>query len=101
MGWKSHGFRFKSGRKLRKKVREKGIKIRRALQTFEIGQIVHIDIDPAVHKGMPHPRFQGRTGRVVGVRGRAYLVEVTDGGKKKIVFARPEHLKPQGGSNAV
>lgn len=97
MGYsKSHGFRFKSGRKLRKRVREKGIKIRKVLQTFEIGQTVHIDIEPASHKGMPHPRFQGRTGKVVGVRGRAYLVEISDGGKTKIVFARPEHLKAQG-----
>ncbi|HDM60427.1 MAG TPA: 50S ribosomal protein L21e [Archaeoglobus veneficus] len=93
MGWKSHGFRFKSGRKLRKGVREKGIRIRRALQTFEVGQYVHIDIDSAVHKGMPHPRFQGRTGRIIGQRGRAYLVEVRDGGKYKTLIVRPEHLK--------
>jgi large subunit ribosomal protein L21e len=97
MGWKSHGFRFKSGRKLRKRVREKGIKIRRVLQTFEIGQTVHIDIDPAVHKGMPHPRFQGRTGVVVGQRGRAYMVRIRDGRSYKILIVRPEHLKPQGG----
>ncbi|HIP25918.1 MAG TPA: 50S ribosomal protein L21e [Archaeoglobus profundus] len=97
MGWKSHGFRFKSGRKLRKKIREKGIKIRRALQTFEVGQIVHIDIDPSVHKGMPHPRFQGRTGIVIGQRGRAYLVRIRDGDSYKILIVRPEHLKPQGG----
>jgi len=97
MGWKSHGFRFKSGRKLRKRIRDKGIKIRRALQTFEVGQIVHIDIDPSVHKGMPHPRFQGRTGVVIGQRGRAYLVRIRDGDSYKILIVRPEHLKPQGG----
>jgi len=97
MGRKSHGFRFKSGRKLRKRIREKGIKIRRALQTFNVGDIVHIDIDQSVHKGMPHPRFQGRTGVVIGQRGRAYLVRIRDGGKYKILIVRPEHLKPQGG----
>jgi len=95
MGWKSHGFRFRSGRKLRKRVRERGIKIRKVLQTFKIGDTVHIDIEPASQKGMPHPRFQGKTGKVVGIRGRAYLVQITDGKKKKIVFARPEHLKLQ------
>jgi large subunit ribosomal protein L21e len=99
MGWKSHGFRFKSGRKLRKKIREKGIKIRRALQTFNVGDIVHIDIDSAVHKGMPHPRFQGRTGVVIGQRGRAYLVRIRDGNSYKILIVRPEHLKPQGGKS--
>jgi large subunit ribosomal protein L21e len=96
MGWKSHGFRFKSGRKLRKRIREKGIKIKRALQTFDVGQTVHIDIDSAVHKGMPHPRFQGRTGVVIGQRGRAYLIRVRDGKSYKTLIVRPEHLKPQG-----
>jgi len=95
MGWKSHGFRFKTRKKLRKKIREKGIKISRALQTFEVGDRVHIDIDPAVHKGMPHPRFQGRTGVVIGQRGRAYLVRVRDGDSYKTLIVRPEHLKPQ------
>ncbi len=95
MGWKSHGFRIKSRKKLRKKIREKGIKIRRALQVFEVGQRVHIDIDPAVHKGMPHPRFQGRTGVVIGKRGRAYLVRIRDGGLYKTLIVRPEHLKLQ------
>jgi len=93
MGWKSHGFRSKSRKKLRKKIRERGIKICRALQTFEIGDRVHIDIDPSVHKGMPHPRFQGRTGVVVGKRGRAYLVRISDGDSYKTLIVRPEHLQ--------
>ena len=46
---------------------------------------------------MPHPRFQGRTGVVVGQRGRAYIVQIRDGGKIKTLFVRPEHLKPQSG----
>ncbi|MEM0316063.1 MAG: 50S ribosomal protein L21e, partial [Archaeoglobaceae archaeon] len=46
MSWKSHGFRFKSGRKLKKKVREKGLKLRKFLQEFSIGQRVVIDIEP-------------------------------------------------------
>ncbi|MEM2085964.1 MAG: 50S ribosomal protein L21e, partial [Archaeoglobaceae archaeon] len=53
MSWKSHGFRFKSGRKLKKSVREKGISLRKFLQDFEIGQKVVIDIEPASQKGMP------------------------------------------------
>jgi large subunit ribosomal protein L21e len=92
MGWKSHGIRFKSGRKLRKRVREKGIRIRKFLQEFEVGQSVHISIESASHKGMPHPRFQGKTGQVVGKRGRAYLVRIRDGGKYKTIISSPEHL---------
>ncbi|HDN74300.1 50S ribosomal protein L21e [Archaeoglobales archaeon] len=97
MGWKSHGFRHKSGRKLRKRIRERGIRIRKFLQTFEVGQRVHIDIEPASQKGMPHPRFQGRTGLVIGRRGSAYLIRIRDGGKDKTLIVRPEHLKLQGG----
>lgn len=93
MSWKSHGFRFKSGRKLKKKVRERGLKLRKFLQTFELGQRVVIDIEPASQKGMPHPRYQGRSGIVVGQRGRAYLVQIRDGGKIKTLISRPEHLK--------
>jgi len=95
MGSKSHGLRFRSGRKLRKKVREKGIRIRNFMQEFEIGQSVHLTIESASHKGMPHPRFKGRTGEIVGKRGRAYLVKIRDGGKYKTVIASPEHLKLQ------
>ncbi|MEM0350259.1 MAG: 50S ribosomal protein L21e [Archaeoglobaceae archaeon] len=93
MSWKSHGFRFKSGRKLKKKVREKGIRLRKFLQEFEIGQRVIIDIEPASQKGMPHPRYQGRSGIVVGKRGRAYLVQIKDGSILKTLISRPEHLK--------
>jgi len=95
MGWKSHGIRFRSGRKLRKRVREKGIRIRKFLQEFEVGQSVHISIESSSHKGMPHPRFQGKTGQVIGKRGRAYLVRIRDGGKYKTIISTPEHLIPQ------
>jgi len=93
---KSHGFRRKSRYKLTKTVREKGLSpVSRAIQEFEVGEMVHIDLDPSVQKGMPHPKFQGQTGRVVGHRGRAYLLEVRDGNLIKEIIAFPEHLRPQ------
>jgi large subunit ribosomal protein L21e len=42
---------------------------------------------------MPFRRFHGLTGKVVGIRGRAYIVEIFDGGKLKKVIAKAEHLK--------
>jgi len=90
----SHGLRARSRKKLSKRARERGLPPpSRFIQKFEIGDRVAIDIEPAVHKGMPHHKFQGRVGTVVGVRGRAYLVEVKDGGKRKIVISLPVHLK--------
>jgi large subunit ribosomal protein L21e len=93
---KTHGTRRKSRHKLKKTVREKGLSpITRALQEFMDGDIVNIDLDPSIQNGMPHPKFHGRTGAVVQRRGRAYMVEVRDGGLMKEVIALPEHLTAQ------
>ena len=93
---KNHGTRRKSRYKLKKTVREKGLSpISRAIQEFQEGDIVNIDLDPSIQNGMPHPKFQGRTGKVMSQRGRAYIVEVRDGGLMKEVIILPEHLTPQ------
>ncbi|CAG0974008.1 hypothetical protein METP3_01669 [Methanosarcinales archaeon] len=93
---KTHGTRRKSRYKLKKTVREKGLSpISRAIQEFHEGDIVNIDLDPSIQNGMPHPKFQGRTGKVMNQRGRAYIVEVRDGGLMKEVIILPEHLTPQ------
>jgi large subunit ribosomal protein L21e len=93
---KTHGTRRKSRYKLKKTVREKGMSpISRAIQEFHEGDIVNIDLDSSIQNGMPHPKFQGRTGKVMSQRGRAYIVEVRDGGLMKEVIILPEHLTPQ------
>ncbi|MCX9085658.1 MAG: 50S ribosomal protein L21e [Candidatus Methanoperedens sp.] len=92
----SHGTRRKTRYKLKKTVREKGMSpISRAIQLFKEGDIVNIDLDPGIQNGMPHPKFQGRTGKVTSQRGRAYIVKVRDGGLMKEVIILPEHLTPQ------
>ena len=67
--------------------------ISKFLQQFSIGQKVAVDIEVSSHKGVPHPRYQGRVGTVVEKRGRSYVVEIRNGGKMKKIIARPEHLK--------
>lgn len=89
---RSKGFRSKTRKKLRLKVRERK-PITRALQEFEIGEKVCIDIDPSFHRGMPHPRYQGLTGEVEGKQGNAYKVGVYVGSKHKTLIVFPEHLK--------
>lgn len=90
---KTKGFRRKTRSKLRRKLRERGLSpLTRALQEFEEGDIVYIKIDSSVHKGMPYPRYHGANGVIKQKRGRAYLVEIKDGGKKKILISRPQHL---------
>ncbi len=91
---RSKGIRSKSRKILRKKPRERGIhSITRALQHFEEGESVNIVIDSSVHKGMPHIRFQGYTGKVEGKQGESYLVGINDGKKHKVLIIRSEHLR--------
>jgi len=91
---KSRGPRRKSRAALRKRVREKGkLGLSRLLTRYEKGEKVVIKIDPAVHKGAPHRRYQGRVGVVLGMRGRAYLVEIPFRRKSKTIIATPEHLR--------
>lgn len=90
---RSKGTRSKSRYIMRKKPRTRGVSSStKALQQFEIGANVSINIDSAVHKGMPHPRFQGYTGKVEGTQGNAYLIGVTVGKKHKTLVVLPEHL---------
>ncbi|MCT9096700.1 50S ribosomal protein L21e [Haloarchaeobius sp. HME9146] len=92
----SHGPLKKTRNKLKNHPRERGTSPpQRAIQDFEEGQKVHLKIDPSVAKGRFHPRFSGQTGEVVGKQGSAFLVEITDGGKKKKLISAPAHLKAQ------
>ncbi len=92
----SHGIQRRTRDKLSKSVRARGISpVSRAIQDFDEGQMVHIILDPSIHKGMPNPKFHGKTGKVAGKRGRAFLLKVRDGNAMKTVIALPEHLKPQ------
>ena len=68
------------------------------LMTLNEKDRVIIRQDSSSQKGMPHVRFKGSSGVVLGRRGDSYLVEVRMGGKKKTIISRPEHLKPVTGA---
>ena len=92
----SHGPRKKTRNKLKNHPRERGTSPpQRAIQEFEEGQKVHLKIDPSVREGRFHPRFNGLTGEVSGKQGRAFKVQINDGGKEKTVIVRPAHLRAQ------
>jgi len=91
---KSHGYRTRTRGLMTKRIREKGLgSLSRVLVDFEEGQRVDIVIDSAFHKGMPHKRYQGKTGIATGTRGRAVLVDVGLGKATKSLIIRPEHLR--------
>jgi large subunit ribosomal protein L21e len=97
MGRRSRGIRSKSRHVMRKRAREPSLPpITKSLQQFADHDRVAIAIDPSIHKGMPHRKFQGLTGEVIGKQGEAYLLKIRNGGKEKKILIRPEHLKSMG-----
>ncbi|MEM4347171.1 MAG: 50S ribosomal protein L21e [Candidatus Altiarchaeota archaeon] len=87
----SHGMRRRT-RNLKVNPRDRGkINIKRYLKKFNEGDTVAIDIDPR-YQAIPYPKFQGRSGKVVGKQGRAYYVLIKDGRKEKKILVTPEHL---------
>lgn len=96
---RSKGYRSKTRKLLRKSVRERGSipPLSTLMYQYKEGDYVVIKINPSIHKGMPHRRYHGRVGVIVGKRGKAYEVKVTDGGKEKLLIVRPEHLVPFNG----
>lgn len=95
MAVRSKGIRSKSRQILRKSPRARGVPpITHAVRNFEDGTKVAIKINSAIHKGMPHIRFQGLTGTVVGRQGNSFVIAVMAGNKAKELVVRAEHLKP-------
>ena len=82
---------FKRGTRQKLKLKKKPT-LTRFLQEFRVGESVHIDIQPSV-AGFPHHRFHGATGKIIGKRGSAYVIEVRDKNKLKKIITKPVHLK--------
>ncbi len=94
MAIRKYGSRRKSRSKLRKNIRARGkISIARYLQQFKIGDRVLLDAEPAVQKGMYHPRYHSLTGIIVGKRGNGYQVRINDNGNVKDIFVIAIHLR--------
>ena len=89
------GLRNQTRSLLRKKPREKGLRpLRSLLIKYEIGDLVDIIIDPSSHKGMPHRRFHGKTGKIIDTRGKAFVIQVKDKDKTKQVITTRSHIRP-------
>src|SRR3989338_2484348 len=88
------GIRRKTRYKFRKEKRQRGkISMTRYFQTFQSGDRIFLDVEPAVQKGMYHPRFMGRAGIIKRMRGRCYEITINDLGKEKTLLVHPVHLK--------
>ena len=88
------GIRRKTRYKFRKHIRRRGkISISRYFQSFNLGDKVFLDVEPAVQKGTYHPRFLGKMGAIKSKRGRCYELTINDLGKEKTLVVHPVHLK--------
>jgi large subunit ribosomal protein L21e len=88
---RSLGQLSKRTRLLRKRVRSK-LSMGRLMREFEIGDRVSLDY-VCSESGMPHPRYRGRSGIIIGKRGNAYVVEIKDMSATKRLVVPPVHLR--------
>ena len=72
-----HGLRSRTRDLFARPFRKKGyIPLTTYLRTYKVGEHVDVKVNGAVHKGMPHKFYHGRTGRVWNVTKRAIGVEI-------------------------
>ncbi|MFA5381639.1 MAG: 50S ribosomal protein L21e [Candidatus Micrarchaeia archaeon] len=71
----------------------KPLKVTDIIKEFSLGDKVVIKIKGNYHKGVPHPRYMGKIGKIVEVRGKSYVLEIKDGKKNKELIASAVHLE--------
>lgn len=94
-----HGLRSRTRDLFSRAFRKKGyIPLSTYLKTYRTGDYVDVKVNGAVHKGMPHKFYHGRTGQVWNVTKRAIGVEMNKqvGNRviKKRIHVRVEHVQP-------
>ncbi|GIL49836.1 hypothetical protein Vafri_6152 [Volvox africanus] len=93
------GLRARTRHMFARGFRQKGfIPLTTYLRTYKLGDYVDIKVNGAIHKGMPHKWYQGKTGVVWNVTKRAIGVEVNKrvGHRiiRKRIHVRVEHVVP-------
>lgn len=89
---RSRGKMSKRSRLLRKR-RGRKLGTTRLVKKFSIGDRVRIDIKSGYFGNMPHPRYRGKHGIIVGVRGKSYIVELRHMKSIKKLIIPPVHLE--------
>ncbi|TBU07404.1 ribosomal protein L21 [Hamiltosporidium magnivora] len=94
---RSKGYRRGTRHRFAQPHRKHGaIRMSKYMTTYKKNDLVDIKVNPAIHKGMPHKFYHGRTGKVVGVNPRSLVVILnkTVGNKqiRRTLYVREEHL---------
>jgi len=93
-----YGYRSGTRHKFAKPFRKHGaIHISKTLTAYRVGDLIDIIVDGAIHKGMPHKFYHGRTGTVFNVNPRSIGVIITKQVRNRIVekriHVRVEHIR--------
>ena len=94
----SWGLRSRTKHKFRKAFRRHGaVRISNYLKEYKKGDYVDIIVDGAIHKGMPHKFYHGRTGKVFNVNPKSVGVVIEKQVKQrkleKKIHVRVEHIR--------
>lgn len=77
----------------RKPVRTRGkLQLSKYFQELNEGDSVTVIREPAIQSSFPE-KLQGRTGVVMGARGKSFMVKIKDSDKEKQFLIEPIHLK--------
>ncbi|EEZ92788.1 MAG: Ribosomal protein L21e [Candidatus Parvarchaeum acidiphilum ARMAN-4] len=90
-----NGLHRRSRKRLKLDIKERGkVNIKKALQSFEVGDKVIIDPDSRIQRNLPQRSFFGSVGKIIEKKGKAYTVEVKQQGKSlKRIDLLPVHIK--------
>ena len=94
----AHGYRARTRHMYSLGFRKHGvINLSTYLKQVKVGDLVDIVANPAIHKGMPHKYYHGRTGTVFNVSPHAIGVEVNKQVRTRVVrkrlHVRIEHVR--------
>lgn len=87
---KSHGYRSGTRHSFARSFRKRGahIPLTTYLTKYRVGDYVDVVANGAVHKGMPHKTYHGKTGIVYNVSRRALGVEINKQVRNRIIKKR-------------
>ena len=90
-----NGLHKRSRKRLKLDIKERGkVDIKKALQSFEVGDKVIVDPDSRVQRNLPQRSFFGSVGVIIQKKGKAYTVEVKQQGSRlKRIDLLPVHIK--------
>ena len=71
---------------------QRKLSVAQRVRRYSVGDRVALD-HQSQYCGMPHPRYRGRVGTILGIRGQSYEVQITDGDALKILIIPSVHLR--------